>query len=416
MGAQGDGIAEGPRGRLYIPCTVPGDYVRARPTTKRADGYAADLVELLSPGPERAEPPCRHFGDCGGCRLQHLNDDAYVRWKHERLTIALTRAGIHDYTMDPLARTPPRARRRAVFSAIRPALPSTPPLLGFKCRESHEIVDLADCPVLHPHITAILPRLRDLLADLLSPRQSLSVSVTLLATGLDIVLEWPNDPDLTTRERLAKFTETADVARLSWRWSAASTPEPIAQRRAASIEFGGVLVPFPPDGFLQASADGEEALVNAVRDAICRGPSPKTKVADLFAGAGTFTLPLANVGIGVHAIDSDCKAVSALSIASRAFPHVTSVQRDLFARPLTPGELSIFQAIVFDPPRAGARTQAEQIAQSSVPLVIAVSCNPDTFARDARILASGGYTLKRITPIDQFLWSPHLELAALFRR
>jgi len=415
IGDIGDGIAETPTGRLYIPFTAAGDRARVRPGRARGDGRAATLDELLSPGPERTVPPCPHFGRCGGCALQHLTDEAYVAWKIGRLVHALARVGIEDHVTAPPARTPPGSRRRATFAAARP-IAGRAAIAGFNIRESNDVVDLARCVVLDARIVDLLPGLRDLLTVLLPVRGRAAVTVTLLDGGLDVVLTIPLEPDLRTRERLAAFAASADVARLSWRDSGETTAETVVQRRPVGAVFGGVFVPLPPGAFMQASAEGERALVDAVRDAV----GPARSVADLFAGAGTFSFPLAIAGARVRAVDADEASLAALATAARAHAplaqRIVHERRDLFARPLVASELKGCDAVVFDPPRAGAAAQATELARSSVRVIAAVSCNPATFARDARILADGGYTLERVLPVDQFLWSPHLELVATFRR
>lgn len=414
IGGRGDGVAETPAGRLYLPLTVPGDRVRAWPGTSCGDGRAAEVIEVIAAGPDRAPPPCPHFGRCGGCSLQHLVDAAYAAWKRERLTVALARAGFFDTLVSPLVRTPVAARRRATFAAVRPRRSGAAMVLGFNVRAGHDVVDLAVCPVLDPRIVDLLPALRDLLTTVLAPGGRSRVAVLLVDTGLDVMLEGSDPPGLAERELLAAFAAERDLARLSWRRPEDAAAEPIARRRPVMAMFGGIAVEPPPWAFLQASAEGERALVAEVVAAAGAAPA----VADLFAGVGTFALPLAAAGVRVHAVDVNREALAALAtaIVARAVPGVTTEARDLFRRPLSVEELRRFGAVVFDPPRAGARIQAEQLARSSVPVVVAVSCDPDTFVRDARILAAGGYRLVRAVPIDQFLWSPHLELAAVFRR
>lgn len=409
IGAQGDGIADGAGGRVFVPFTVPGDRVRVRLPAGGGEDRAAALIEILSPGPGRGDPPCPAFGRCGGCRLQHLSDDAYARWKVERLTAVLARAGFADYRLLPLVRTPPFARRRASLAAMRPAGGTGGVVLGFNVRSGTRIVDLDVCHVLDPRILAVLPDLRRFLARFLSPRQRTAVAVTVLDGGLDVVIEWPATPALDVLEGMADLADAADLARLSWRDTAEALAEPVVKRRPVGTVFGGVFVAVPPGAFLQASREGEAALIAAVGDA-CR---PAGSIADLFAGAGTFALPLAAAGARVHAVDADGAALRALAAAR---PGVTTETRNLLARPLSPAELQRFEAVVFDPPRAGASAQARELARSEVPVVVAVSCNPDSFARDAGTLGAGGYRLEKVLPVDQFLWSPHLELVALFRR
>ncbi|MBK8176189.1 MAG: class I SAM-dependent RNA methyltransferase [Rhodospirillales bacterium] len=420
IGARGDGVAESADGRFYVPFTIPGERVRIRPGGARGNGRDADLLEILAPAIERRAPACPHFGHCGGCALQHLADAAYAEWKLERLELALARAGITSSPREPLVRTPPRARRRARFAAVRrSAGPHATLCVGFAVRRGHDVVDLAACPVLDPQILALLPALRQLLVTLPERRAPAHIAVPRLDAGLDVVVERTGAPTLAEREHLAAFSAAADLARLSWLAADLSQPaEPLVERRRPFAVFGGVLVALPPGGFLQASTAGEVALVAVVVGALANvgGSSRRRAVADLFAGAGTFTFPLAAAGARVHAIDADAASLQALKDAARPIPGVSVERRDLLARPLLSEELRQYDMVVFDPPRAGAAAQAAQLAAASVPTVVAVSCNPETFARDARILIDGGYRLERIVPVDQFLWSPHLELAAVFRR
>ena len=412
IGNRGDGVADSPMGRLYVPLTVPGDRVRVRPMARRGDGRAADLVAVLEPGRDRRPPPCRHFGVCGGCALQHLSDSGYIGWKLERLAGALRHSGVMAEHVDSPVQTPPGGRRRAVLAAVRGAADRTLDL-GFRMRRGHAVVDLAVCPVLAPAIVALLPAVRDLLSELLPPCRMVQVAVALTESGLDVVFAGLDPPDLQARERLAAFAEAADLARLSWRSADIMPPEPVVERRPPTVTFGGVPVRPPPGAFLQASAAGEAALIAAVADAV-DGLSP---VADLFAGVGTFALPMARAGVRVHAVDSDAAGLRALAAAAaQAGLNATCEARDLMTRPLRLNDLRSYAAVVVDPPRAGARAQAEALAASAVPVVVAISCNPETFARDARVLVDGGFRLSRLKPVDQFLWSPHLELAAVFQR
>jgi 23S rRNA (uracil1939-C5)-methyltransferase len=412
IGAGGDGVAATASGPVFLPFTVPGDRVRVSGLRRRGEGLAAGRVEILSPGPGRALPPCIHFGRCGGCALQHLADDAYAAAKRTRIADDLARQGLVPVELTPLQRTPAHARRRARLAAIRPDRAGSPPLLGFKVRNRHEIVDLRVCPVLQPPIVAVLPSVRALLAAVLKPGGRAEVAIALLEGGLDVVFAWPEPPDLAARERLVAFAGKVDAGRVSWQASVAALAEPVVQRRPVGARFGDVFVAIPPGGFVQASAEGEAALTAAVLDAT----RSARRVADLFSGAGTFTFPLAAAGARVLAVDSDGASLRALAEAARQVSGVQTLRRDLFSRPLVAEDLRGFDAVVLDPPRAGGQAQAQELARSSVPVIAALSCNPTTFARDARILVAGGYRLDRVTPVDQFLWSPHLELAAVFRR
>ncbi len=410
IGDHGDGIAETPQGRLYIPFTVPGDRVRARLLRAKGDGFAAECMALVAEGPGRQEPPCAHFGRCGGCSLQHLADDAYAVWKRERLQRALGRAGFGDTVPSPLVRSPPGTRRRARFAVRR--LRGQSVVAGFNVRDGHTIVDVQACPVLEPQIIALLAPLRQVMSELLAPGQTTEVTATLLTGGLDVLLDWPVAPGHAVLERLARFAADADVAQLSWRRPGAVVTEPVMQQGQVGALFAGRFVAVPPAGFLQATAAGEAALVAAVRHGLGSAPA----VVDLFCGSGTFTLPLCTVGARVHAVDADAASVAALAAAARGLPHLSTAVRDLMRRPLLPPELEPFSAVVLDPPRAGAQAQVTELARSRVALVVYVSCNPASFARDARLLREGGFALRCVTPVDQFLWSEHLEVAAVFGR
>jgi len=341
--------------------------------------------------------------------VQHLTPPVYTEWKRGLLVNALSRQGIEG-EVGALVETPPRSRRRASLAARRGG---SGVFLGFNEAGSSRIVDLTDCVVLRPEITALLPPLRAVLAGILPQNGGADLTVTLLDDGIDLVVVAENKLDLAMRERLAEFAVAQDLARLSWR-GADDFNDPVAHRRSGVIRFDGIPVTIPPGGFLQASAEGEAALTGLVRE----GVGAAKKIADLFCGAGTFALPLAS-GAQVTAIDGEAAAIDALALAARRGgrgERIAAQRRDLFRQPLTAVELKGFDAVVFDPPRAGARDQAEALAASVVPLVVAVSCNPSSLARDARILVDGGYRLERATPVDQFLWSTHLEAVAVFRR
>jgi 23S rRNA (uracil1939-C5)-methyltransferase len=412
IAGQGDGRASGPDGRsVFVPLTVPGDAVRARLAQPQAGLVSAQVVELLRPGPGRREPPCRHFGPCGGCRLQHLDPALYAEWKHDRVKTAVVRAGYDIAAIGPLRPATPRSRRRVELAAIRLR---ERVVLGFRQRASHRIVDVRDCVVASPAINGALGPLRDLLAAVLHPGPPAEVAVTETERGLDILIAWDRAPDLAALRSLAEAIHAAGFARLSW-----SAPDcgtiPIAVRHEPCVSFAGVAVALPAGAFLQPTVEGERHLVEAVIGGL---PRDASAVADLFSGCGTFTFPLARYA-RVHAIEIDGPALAALEQAARhgcLWGRVTTARRNLEQSPLTPAELDRFDAVLFDPPRSGARRQAEQLAQSAVPTVLAVSCNPASFARDARLLRDGGYRLEAVVPVDQFLWSPHVELAAVFRR
>lgn len=420
VGAAGDGIATVAGSRLFVPQAAPGDRLRVRLGEKRGSGFAAVPLELLEAGPERSEPPCPHFGPCGGCLLQHLADAPYREWKRNLVVEALARRGLDAVPVAPLRATPPQSRRRATFSARRLKRGVA---LGFSEHRGNRIVDLETCLIVRPEIAALLPPLRDELIALLAEGAPGEVSVTCLDDGLDVVLGLPRAPELDDLQRLAAFAEAQDLARLSWRPLAprpkrpAAAPEPVAHRRPGTLVLSGLAVAVPPGGFLQASAEGEAIL----QAEAARPVAGARRLADLFSGIGTFALPLAG-SAQILAIDSNAPAIRALAAAVNAAgpagpgSRLETRVRDLDRAPLAGRELAGLDAVLFDPPRRGARAQAEALAASAVPLVVAISCNPASFGRDARILVDGGYRLEAVMPVDQFLWSPHVELVATFRR
>ncbi|MDP6705621.1 MAG: hypothetical protein QF893_04675 [Alphaproteobacteria bacterium] len=408
LGGGADGIAQGPDGPVYVPYALPGERVAVEIEGRRSEGATARLVQVLEPARDRVTPACPHFGRCGGCALQHLAQAPYLAWKRQRVVDALARRGLNETPVHPTVATPAATRRRVRFAARRSKRGTT---IGFNARRSRRIVDLTACPVLRPVIPALLPALRRLLDALLGVGESVDLQLTETTSGIDLWIVSAREPDLEARQALAAFAAEQDLARLHW---GEAEPQCIVVRRPAAIAFADVAVEVPADAFLQASIAGEAAI----RDRVLVALGSARDVADLFAGCGTLSLPLA-AAARVHAVDQDEAALTALAAAARARPglaEVTVERRDLFLRPLGTAELGRFDAVVFDPPRAGARAQATAIASSSVPLVVAVSCHPGSFSRDARILIDGGYDLVEVVPIDQFLWSPHVELVATFRR
>jgi 23S rRNA (uracil1939-C5)-methyltransferase len=412
VGIRGDGVAQHEGMPIYLPFTAPCDLVRARLGERRGAGRSAHAVEFLAQGP-RAAPACPHFGACGGCALQHLAASSYLAAKSAWLEAALGQHGLACEAVAPPLLLPAGTRRRARLALRRPRQDRAPAEIGFHARASHRIVDMRACAVLHPSLLALVQSLRALAPALLPPGGAAAASVTLAATGIDLLLDLPAAPALAALEAMASFAAAQDLARLSWR-APGLAPVPVAQHRPVRIAFAGIMVDLPEEVFLQASAEADAALSLAVLDDV----GAATRIADLFAGIGTLTFALAQRG-AVHAVDAAPAAVAALRAAAARAGLAGSVRaelRDLDAEPLTPDELAPFDAVVFDPPRAGARAQARALAASHVARIVAVSCNPATFARDARTLFDGGYRLTRVQPIDSFLWSPHLELVARFER
>ncbi len=399
LGAQGDGVARTERGPLFIPFTLPGETV-----TAARNGDRADLISVLETSPLRVAPACRHFGECGGCALQHLDGQAYRHWKREKLIQALRTRGI-EAEVAPLVPCAPASRRRVNLSARKT---EGGMLLGYNRELSHSIVNISECPIARPEIVAALDPLRALARIIGNTDKAFRLAVTFTASGLDISVQGSGKVTEKARNSASDFALRAGFARL------AVDGETIIEPRKPVIEFGAATVSPPPGGFLQAVAAAEETMAGLVGAHLAKSK----KTADLFCGSGAFTLRLAR-NAEIHAVEADRAALAALDQGFRfasGLKRVTTERRDLFVRPIIAKELEGFDGVVFDPPRAGAEDQSKQIAKSAVPLVAAVSCNPATLARDLAILINGGYTLTSVTPIDQFLWSPHVEAVALLEK
>lgn len=404
LGARGDGVATHEGVRLFVPFTLAGERVRVR----RLGEDRAAVVERLSDSPDRIAPECRHFGTCGGCALQHLDSSAYADWKVAQLRAALAPRGLANVAITKLVSVSPATRRRAEFAARRVKGHVT---LGFHARLSHDIVDMQECRVLDPALVGLVAPLRDLMQGLSSIAWA-DIMATHTDTGIDLLFTLDAAPDRKSIAALIDFANARDLARVSWRKSA--SPELIIERRKPQIRFGGIAVDLPSGAFLQAAPEAEAAIVRLVVQSIGKAK----RVIDLYAGCGTLTFPLAR-SAQVHAIEGQAELVAALDTAARRGgigPRVRAERRDLTRRPLLANDLAEANAIVFDPPREGAREQAAHLAQSRVKTIVGVSCNPATFARDARVLVDAGYALEQVTPVDQFLWTPHLELVGVFRR
>ncbi len=408
VGARGDGIAQYRGEPVFVPFTVPGDRVRARLGARRHGGREGFVIDRLASGPGRAAPRCRHFGTCGGCALQHLEDAAYRRLKLETLNTALERVGIDPGVVGPMRLIPPE-RRRARLGISRPRDSRLPARVGYRERFRHYLVDLRECPVLEPVLVALIERLRQIASEVLVPEGTAEATLTRTDSGIDLMIEATKRPELGACEALARFAKECDLARIVWR--AAPDELVVVERRPVRVLLSGVAVPFPPGAFLQASPSAERILIEEVLSTVGSGRA----VLDLFAGLGTFTFAVARGG-PVHAIEGDARTAAALARAAADQPRVTVERRDLARNPLPADALARYAAAVFDPPRAGAASQAEALAASAIETVVAISCNPATFARDAAKLVGGGFRLERVTPVDQFVWSPHLELAGVFRR
>lgn len=408
IGARGDGVSYGPDGPIYVPGTAPGDHVEVRIGASKGDGRAGRVTRLIAAGPDRVEPPCRHAAACGGCVVQHLSDPAVARFKRGVVMDALSKKALSIDQVRDTRTVPPATRRRLNLAARRTANGA---VLGFNERGGSQIIDLAECKIATPALEALFKPIRALVADLDCVRAA-DILVTETDTGVDALIA-PSDgasPGLREREALAEFAETHDLARLAWR--ADGFLEPLAARRAPAVSFGGVSVEIPIGAFLQPSLVGQGLLMALIAEGL---PPTVRRVADLYSGCGAFTLPLAAKGMTVFAAEGEAAAVRALRRAGAGLS-MTAEVRDLARAPVAVESLNTFDAVIFDPPRAGAAPQAEQLAGSSVECVVAVSCNPATLARDLRVLIDGGYTLEAVTPVDQFTWSAHVEAVAILRR
>ena len=406
IGPRGDGVAPTPEGAVYVPLTLPGETVEVERLQDRGR-----LVSVVAPSPDRIEPICRHVGQCGGCALQHWRTEPYETWKRALVVEALARVGLEP-PVAPLIPAHGAGRRRATFHARATGGNARRGedilTVGFAGRRSHAVVAIDACPILAPELAGALPAAWAVAQVLVPLMKPLDIQVTATETGLDMDVRGsgPLKPpvvaalaEVAGRERLARLTRHGEL---------------VLQREPPLVTMGRARVRLPPGSFLQATALGEATLARLVEEAT-KGAG---RVADLFCGVGTFALRLA-AGARVAAYESSAPAIEALANAVRNTPGlkpVTVEVRDLFRRPLLPLELKNVEAVVFDPPRQGAETQAAQLAASKVPLVVGVSCDPVTFARDARLLTEGGYRLESVTPVDQFLYSAHVELVGVFRR
>jgi 23S rRNA (uracil1939-C5)-methyltransferase len=410
LGAQGDGIGHHEGATVFVPYALPGDRVRVRLQEKGKNAFSGRLIEVLQPAPGRVVPPCPVFTQCGGCAMQHLSLTDYAAWKKAQIAATLAARAIALPEKTEFVGTEPGARRRAVFAAHKERDQVT---LGFHAVMSHEIVPLDDCLLLTPALRASLPHLGALAAAALHNKQSADLQVTETLAGLDILMQSGDALPEARRQPLIAVARAADFARVSWAHGKRQ-PEPIVMQRVPQVRFADILVDLPIGGFLQPSLAGEAALVAAVT----KGVGKAKRVADLFGGCGTFSFPLAKQA-RVLSVDSARPAVAALTAAvnrAQLSGRIEGATRDLDQSPLPPQDLKPFDAVVFDPPRAGAEMQSRMIAKSIVKRVVAVSCNPASFARDARILIDAGFVLTSLTILDQFLWSHHAELVAVFAR
>lgn len=403
LGRYGDGIAavDGDDGqdRYFVPFTLPGERVRAKTIGKRAE-----ILEILEPSSDRVEPFCPHFGSCGGCTSQHMGDIPYRTWKRGVVEMALRNKGI-EVRIDDLIDAHGEGRRRVTFHV---RFSKGRVQVGFMQSRSRDLVDLERCPILVSGLDDATEVARKLAAPFASKTQQLDIAITATQDGLDCDIRGGGAVDYDIHVALADHADACDVARVS------IEGEMVLERRKPTLGIGKLRVSLPPASFLQATAVGEETLARLVLSEI----GDARKVADLFCGVGPFALRVAPTA-AVYAVDNNEAAIAALRDAVRYGEGLKPVEaevRDLFRNPVYHEDMKRFDAVVFNPGRAGAEAQAIEIALSAVPLVVCVSCDPASLARDAKILTDGGYQFERVTPVDQFKYSPHIESVAIFRR
>ncbi len=399
LGHLGDAIAQGQDGQIFVSAMLPGEEVEG-------DLVGDRLVNarILSPSATRVKPPCSHARTCGGCMMQHANDAFVANWKTGIVESALAGQGL-TAPMRPILTSPPQSRRRATLTGRRTKGGA---MVGFHARGSDVLVAIPNCQLLHPDLMAVMPGLEALVQIGGSRTQELALTVTRSGGGADVSVAGGKPLDGALRLDLARAVEAHGLARLTW------DGETVALRSQPTQRMGRAVVTPPPGAFLQATEHGEAALLTAVQEAL----GPQKRIVDLFSGAGTFALPLAERA-EVHAIENDAPMVAALEKAARqaeGLRRVTVEARDLFRRPLEPDEFKGVTGVVIDPPRAGAEAQIDRLAATRVPLIAMVSCNPVTFARDAKVLVQAGYSLDWVQPVDQFRWSSHVELVSRFSR
>ena len=410
LNAKGEGVHRGPRENAYIYRALPGDRVDAA-LRRDIDGVLrGDVIAVVEASPYRVAAPCPHYAACGGCTIQHAGGDFYRQWKAGLVRSALEQAGLEPQTWHAPVFLPPGGRRRVTFTAVKQ---DGHVALGYSRRGIRQVIAIATCLIADPAIMALHAKLAPLLAPLLQDGIPATVFIQSIAGACEIVLTGPigatGRPDAGTRDAIAQLAAAANASRIAWRANLGDVPDVLLETRPLYARFGALDVALPPLAFMQPTEAGARALTDAVMAAL----PPRGAFADLFCGGGAFTGPMLERGT-VDAFDSTGPAVDALNACGAA--GLKAVRRDLFRQPLSRAEAERYDAIVFDPPRAGAREQVATLAQSKVPVVVAVSCNPATFARDARVLVEGGYRLDSVTVVDQFTWSHHVELVAAFSK
>jgi len=410
LGAGGDGVARWRDAPVYAPGLLPGERALVDIGGRRGEGRLAETRQILALSPDRVEPPCPHAGQCGGCAVQHLADAAYAAWKSDLLDRALSARALAPETRGALVRFE-EGRRRLRF-AVRGRAEG--PVFGFNGKASKRIVDIDACLAATPALADAPTKLRPLLAKLLQPGEPADVEALAAAAGLDVLIVRRRPFDLPEREAIAEAAARLGLARVAWRADDRDAPEIVAERTPPSLDIAGAVVTPPPGAFLQPTAAGEAAMAAFAAERLAGAG----RIADLYAGWGAFALRLARPA-HVAAYEGDAAMIDCLNRAAGAANlggFLKGEARDLARQPLLGAELRRLDGVVLDPPRGGAPAQAEALAADGPPRVVYLSCNPAALARDARVLVDGGYRFVEATPIDQFRWTPHLEVAAYFER
>lgn len=406
IGAGGDGIGTYEGKPVYVPKTAPGDVARLRLDELSAGSYKAKLIAVETPSSDRQQPPCPYFQKCGGCSLQHVNEKFYHAWKIEKIKTTLERAGVKYETWEEPIFLPAATRRR---TSLNVRCSGKNIQMGYNEERTHNIIDIKKCLILESALDEKIQALRPYLLEILPDDKACDITLQHADGAYDMVLTGPFVFEYVQHAALAEMAEKLDIARITTREKDFKTPEILLERKNVLKKFGNLVVNLPPATFLQASTQGESTLTALVT----KHAQGSQNIADLFSGCGTF---IGALNTHVTAIDGDAPAIAALTKAAAAHKNINVLRRDLFKNPLTKTELNKFDCVILDPPRAGAQAQSTELAASDVPKIIGVSCNPATFARDAKILQDGGYALKSLTLVDQFVYSAHAELVALFTK
>lgn len=404
LGINGDGIARLDTGEtVFVPYSAAGDIVMADVMQEQDGQYRAKINSILLKSPQRATPPCRHFGICGGCSLQHLNEKTYRDFKIKSVTDVLSKSGVSIPENIETVFIPQGTRRRANFAC---RVVKGKSIIGFHERKSASIRDVPDCLLINDDVRAVMEGMRPYIADIAGDGNKIDMLIQCVGDAREVALTGKVAPGWEAQQALSDALRTLDLARISIRARDYEEYKILLEAKPYFVAFDSLIANLAPGAFLQPGKEGEHALTQCVID----GAGDASRAGDLFCGNGTFTGPLMSRGMDVYAADFAADGIAALKKAG-----VKAELRNLFKNPLSADDLNNFDCVILDPPRAGAKAQVEELARSSVPRIVYVSCNPQSFAKDAGLL-SGAYKLEKLTIVDQFIWSPHTEVVGVFTR